>query len=119
MINKKNKSGFCFKCLWLANLIIFMGGLTFHLRAEEPLDSDAKTALTAIYDFRFHDADSLLNHMETNYRESYLPHLVRAGYYWWLIISEDESSVNKDRYIASLSKAEINIRRVIQSNRFN
>jgi tetratricopeptide (TPR) repeat protein len=118
MIKGKNKSGFCFKYLWVAILIVFMVGMTFQLRAEEPLDNDVKTALIAIYDFRFHDADSLLNHMETNYRGSYLPHLVRAGFYWWLIISEDDSSVNKERYIASLSKAEISINTVFQNNSY-
>ena len=119
MIKEKNKPGFCFKFLWLTILVVFMGGMTFQLRAAESLDGDAKTALTAIYDFRFHDADSLLNHMETNYQESYLPHLVRASFYWWLIISEDDGSLNKERYIATLSKAEDIINRVVQNNSHN
>ncbi|MFN2394939.1 MAG: hypothetical protein ABR597_04540 [Bacteroidales bacterium] len=120
MIKEKNKSGFCSKYLWLAILIVFMGGITFQLRAEESLDSDAKTALIAIYDFRFHDADSLLNHMEINYKESYLPHLVRASFYWWLIISEDAGSLkNKEQYIATISKAEEKIGYMVKNSSYN
>jgi tetratricopeptide (TPR) repeat protein len=70
------------------------------------LNSISQEAMLALYDFRFHHADSLIQNMEETFPDHYLPHLTRANYYWWKIISEDSGSNQQQLYVSSLYIAE-------------
>jgi hypothetical protein len=82
------------------------------------LNSISQEAMLALYDFRFHHADSLIQNIEETYPDHYLPHLTRANYYWWKIISEDPGSNQQQLYISSLYNAENFVMEWVRSKQY-
>ncbi len=64
------------------------------------------TAMQYLYHFQFHDADSLISQLEKEYPDHYLPHFVRANYFWWQIVSSSDQHQYKEEYYEALKKAE-------------
>lgn len=83
------------------------------------LTSLSLEAMLALYDFRFHRADSLIHIMEQTSPHHYLPHLTRANYYWWMIISENPGSDQQQLYLSSLNNAESIIRQMIRRKQYD
>jgi hypothetical protein len=83
------------------------------------LNSLSQEAILAVNDFRFHHADSLIQTLEKTFPDHYLPHLTRANYYWWKIITENPASDHQQRYLNSLSNAENIVRQLVKTRQYN
>jgi tetratricopeptide (TPR) repeat protein len=64
------------------------------------------TAMQYLYHFQFSDADSLISQLEKEYPEHFLPHFVRANYFWWQIVSNSDQQQYKEQYYEALKEAE-------------
>jgi len=83
------------------------------------LTSLSHETMLALYDFRFHHADSLIHIMEETSPDHYLPHLTRANYYWWRIISENPGLDLQQFYISNLNNAENIIRQMVKDKQYD
>lgn len=59
-----------------------------------------------LYEFQFHKADSVSGVTLQQYPKEPLAHLLRAHYYWYLIVSGLNNKSNQDKCIAALTLAE-------------
>ena len=80
---------------------------------------DANQAMIALYNFHFQVSDSIIRRMEKNFPEHYMPHLMRAQYYWWQIISNDLDLLQQGNYRASLVKAESLAKELVKTKNYN
>ena len=83
------------------------------------LHTISEKAMTALYDFRFHHADSLIQNIEKAFPDHYLPHLTRANYYWWKIISENPGSDHQKLYLTSLANAERIVKQLVKNKQYD
>jgi len=83
------------------------------------LNTLSHDAMLALYDFRFHHADSLIQNMEENFPDHYLPHLTRANYYWWKIITDNPDPDQQQLYLASLTNAEKITRQLVNEKQYD
>lgn len=83
------------------------------------LNSLSAEAMLALYDFRFHHADSLIQNMEETSPDHYLPHLTRANYYWWKIISENPGIEQQQLYLISLNNAENIVKQLVRRKQYD
>jgi len=86
--------------LWIS---VCVGGQ--NSKASSPFP-ESITAMQFLYHFQFHDADSLISQLEKEYPDHYLPHFVRANYFWWQIVSSSDQHQYKEQYYEALKKAE-------------
>ena len=83
------------------------------------INSLSAEAMLALYDFRFHHADSLIQNMEETFPDHFLPHLTRANYYWWKIISENPGSEQQQLYLSSLNNAENIVKQLVRRKQYD
>jgi len=106
-----------FKYFLLA-IVISMTSGNSPLQANS-VKSDANQAMIALYNFQFQVSDSIIRRMEENFSEHYMPHLMRAQYYWWQIISNDLDLLQQGNYRASLVKAESLAKEKVKTKNYN
>lgn len=72
-------------------------------RAQKNYSDSLLAANEYIYRFRFQSADSAIQRLNNNHPHDYLPKLLSANYYWWLIISGHDTPQNRKTYFQNLS----------------
>ena len=100
-------------------IIILFGLIRMSTANASGLHAISEKAMTALYDFRFHHADSLIQNIEKAFPYHYLPHLTRANYYWWKIISENPGSDQQQLYLNSLNNAEYTVRQIFMAREYD
>jgi len=100
-------------------IIILFGLIRMSTANASGLHAISEKAMTALYDFRFHHADSLIQNMEENFPDHYLPHLTRANYYWWKIVSENPGSEHRQLYLTSLANAEKIVKQLVKNKQYD
>jgi hypothetical protein len=60
---------------------------------------------SAIYNFRFIKADSIIKNLRKDFPEMAGTYILTANYYWWLIISGEDSKSARINYLANLELA--------------
>lgn len=73
--------------------------------AETKLKSDIYIGFIAIYNFQFQKADSIIAVVKRENPNNAGSYLMTANYYWWKIISGDDTKENRSDYLKSLEKA--------------
>ena len=73
--------------------------------AESKLKADVYKGFTAIYNFQFQKADSIITVVKRENPNNAGSYLMSANYYWWKIISGDDSKENRSEYLKSLDQA--------------
>lgn len=89
------------------------------LNASEALHGKGEKAITALHEFSFHSADTIIQSMERQYPDHYLPHLTRAHYYWWKMISQESEVRKRKHYLSSLEKAEQLVNQMVQGGAYD
>ena len=67
--------------------------------------NDAYIAFNAIYHFKFASADSLITKIKYDYPEMCGSYLLAANYYWWEIITGNDSKINRAQFLLNLDVA--------------
>lgn len=75
-------------------------------QAEQVVQKKIETGFRYLYEFQFHKADSISHATLQQYPREPLAHLLRAHYYWYLIVSGLNNKINQDKCIAALTQAE-------------
>lgn len=73
--------------------------------AETKLKADVYKGFIAIYNFQFQKADSIIAVVKKENPNNAGSYLMSANYYWWKIISGDDTKENRSEYLRSLEKA--------------
>lgn len=100
-------------------IIIFFILIRMSTLNASVLNTLSHDAMMALYDFRFHHADSLIQNMEEAFPDHYLPHLTRANYYWWKIITDNPDPGQQQLYLASLTNAENITRQLVNEKQYD
>lgn len=67
--------------------------------------NDAYIAFNAIYNFKFVTADSVITKMKRDYPEMCGSYLLASNYYWWEIITGNDSKINRVNFLLNLDLA--------------
>lgn len=79
---------------------------SFHPEPEEnKFKTDIYKGFIAIYNFQFQKADSILAIVKKENPNNAGSYLMVANYYWWKIISGDDTKENRKEYLKSLDMA--------------
>jgi len=85
--------------------------LLFSSFNPEPADSkfkaDVYKGFIAIYNFQFQKADSIIAVVKKENPNNAGSYLMSANFYWWKIISGDDSKENRSAYLKSLDQAKL------------
>jgi hypothetical protein len=73
--------------------------------AESKLKADVYKGFIAIYNFQFQKADSIITVVKRENPNNAGSYLMSANYYWWKIISGDDTKENRSEYLKSLDQA--------------
>jgi len=88
-------------------LILFASGIfsqnTIH---ENSVQQNVETGFGYLYNFQFHRADSVSSKTIALYPTEPMAHLLRAHYYWYLIVSGLNNQVNQEKCKSALRNAE-------------
>ena len=80
------------------------------LKAVDPPGSTDKyslqTVIRSLYHFKFIEADSIIQQLEKNYPDDYIPTMARANYLWWYMISQPADNAIRNEYTRYLEHAE-------------
>lgn len=73
---------------------------------SQTIEEEAGKGLNSLYHFRFAEADSIISDLEQNFPDHYLSSVVRANYFWWKMISQQQNDEVESNYLQSLMQVE-------------
>src|SRR3990172_9021945 len=73
--------------------------------AQSGFHDSVFSANETIYNFSFRSADSTVQNFKGCHPKDYLPMLLSANYYWWLIITGEDTAETRDKYYQNLNKS--------------
>ncbi len=76
---------------------------------SQTIEEEAGKGLNSLYHFRFAEADSIISDLEQNFPDHYLSSVVRANYFWWKMISQQQNDEVESHYLQSLMQIEDHI----------
>jgi len=77
-----------------------------NVHQEKTVQKKIEEGFRYLYDFQFHKADSISSKILASYPNEALAHLLRAHYYWYLIISGLNNQINQGNCKTALINAE-------------
>jgi len=89
-------------------LFIFIGAFQQIIAnnvAGNKFHEDVYQGFSAIYDFQFLKADSIIKSLKKDYPEMAITYILAANYYWWLIISGEDNKSVRVNYLTNLELA--------------
>jgi hypothetical protein len=88
-------------------LVFFVSGLaSTNFAQEKTVYEKVELGFQYLYDFQFQRADSVSQKTIALYPQHPLAHLLRAHYYWYLIVSGLNNTLNQEKCKAALKAAE-------------
>lgn len=91
----------------------FTFGQSFSFKKD--FESDLYKSLHHLYSFQFHKADSAVKQIVKKFPNEPAAGLLEANYYWWLMVSGEDSPKIKEEYNTALAKAELCIKNLSKS----